>query len=189
MTSEEPATSFWLVPAEPHRAELRGHIDALALDNGTPSFEPHVTLVSGVVDDAAALAAIERVAARWAPLNVVAGATAHGPDRFKALFVELADARLDDLAAALRAELGIPPAEDELHPHISLVYAASLPPEVRAAIAAEHTLVGRSLRFDTLAASVPGTEINDVPRWQLPVVRPLREAPQLATSTPQDSSE
>ena len=176
MTSEEPATSLWLVPAEPHRAELRGHIDRLALDRGTPSFEPHVTLASAVADHAAVLAAIERAASAWAPLEVFAGTTAHGPDRFKAVFVELDDARLHDLAAALCGELGIPFAPEELHPHISLIYAAGLPAQFRAAIAAEHTFAGRTLRFDTLTASVPGTDIDDVPRWQLPVVRALSGA-------------
>jgi 2'-5' RNA ligase len=179
MTSGEPATSLWLVPAEPHRAELRGHIDRLALEHGTPTFEPHVTLASGVADHAPVLAAIERVASAWAPLEVVAGTTAHGPDRFKAVFVELEDVRLHDLAAALCGELGIPFAPEELHPHISLVYAAGLPAEVRAVIGAEHAFAGRTLRFDTLTASVPGTDIDDVPRWQLPVVRPLSGAREL----------
>lgn len=180
MTSADLSTSFWLVPAEPHRAELRTHIDRLALEHGTPAFEPHVTLASGVVDLASVVAAIERVAGDRAPLEVVAGPTAHGPDRFKAVFVELADERLHELAAALCAELGLTFDPAELRPHISLIYAADLTRHARAAMAAEHTLAGRTLRFDTLVASVPAGDIDDVARWQSPVVRRLSDDPRPA---------
>ena len=101
MTSDDRSTSFWLVPAEPIAAELRTHIDRLALEHGTPAFEPHVTLASGLVDPTSVVAAIERVAGDRAPLEVVAGPTAHGPDRFKAVFVELDDDRLHEMAAAV----------------------------------------------------------------------------------------
>jgi 2'-5' RNA ligase len=188
MAREEPTTSLWLVPAEPDRAELRAHIDELALQQGTPTFEPHVTLVSGVVDHATVLAAVERIAADRAPLDVVAGATSHGPERFRAVVVELDDARLHDLAAALAGELGIPFDADELRPHVSLLYASGLAHGVRAAIAAEHDVAGRTFRFDTLAASVPGTEIDDVSRWQLPVVRPLTGASEGAGSRSADDA-
>ena len=176
MTNEEPSTSLWLVPAEPQRAELRAHIDQLAVEHGTPSFEPHVTLASGVVAHDAVVTAIDRVAADWGPLDVDAGSTAHGPDRFKAVFVELDDARLHELAAALCAGLGIPFEPDQLRPHLSLLYAADLPPHTRAAIAAAHSFAGTTLRFDTLVASVPGAGSEDVARWQSTVARPLRGA-------------
>jgi 2'-5' RNA ligase len=173
MTSEESSTSLCLVPAEPQRAELRTHIDRLAVEHHTPSFEPHVTLASGSIHHAAAVAAIERVAADRAPLEVVAGSTAHGPDRFRAVFVQLEDPRLHDLAAALCAELGIQFDPDQLRPHLRLLYAPALSPGIRANIAAGHSFAGRRLRFDTLVASVPGDGIEDVARWQTTVARRL----------------
>jgi hypothetical protein len=170
------ATSLWLVPAEPHRAELRARIDRLALEHGAPAFEPHVTLVTGDLAPDAVAVAIERVAARWAPLDVVAGCTAHGPDRFQAVFVELADRRLADLARALSEALELRFEPAALQPHLSLLYAAHLPVPVRAAIAREHDLAGRSFRFDTLLASVPAADADDVARWQSPVIRALTGA-------------
>ena len=172
--TRDSSTSLWLVPAEPHRAELRAHIDELALEHATPSFEPHVTLASGAGDHAAVVVAIERAAQTWPSLEIVAGRTAHGPDRFKAVFVELADERVHALAAALCAELDVPFDAAELRPHISLLYASDLPPDRRSAIATAHSLRGRTLRFDTLVASVPGAGIDDVSRWQSTVARRLR---------------
>lgn len=166
--------SLWLVPAEPARALLRGHIDALALEHEAPSFEPHITLASVEADHDALAAAIERVAASHRPLELVAGATAHGAERFKAVYVELADRRIHELAATLCADLGVAFDPAQLQPHLSLLYRAELPPATRAAIAAEHSFQGRSWRFDTLVASVPGGDPDDVARWQTVVARALQ---------------
>jgi hypothetical protein len=172
-TTTPRPTSLWLVPAEPHRAELRAHIDALARQHGAPAFEPHVTLASGDIDPHDALAAIERVAGDWAPFDVVAGPTAHGTDRFKAVFVELHDARIHVLAGELCAALDLPFDPAQLQPHLSLLYVADLPPRVRETIAGRHHWTGRTVRFDTLLASVPAGDQDDVARWQSPVVRRL----------------
>ena len=173
MTTEEPVTSVWLVPAEPDRAELRLHLDQLAVEHSTPSFEPHITLVSAVVGHDEVLAAIERVAASTAPLEMVAGPTAHGPDRFKAVFVEIGDIRVHALALAFEKALGLPPGADSFRPHLSLLYAADLAPATRDSIAAAHSWQGRVLRFDTLVASAPGAGIDDIARWQTTIARRL----------------
>jgi hypothetical protein len=168
-----PRTSLWLVPAEPDRTELRTRIDRLALALGAPSFEPHVTLASGPADPATVAAGLARLAAERGPLELTAGPTTHGPDRYRAVVVELDDEGLCDLARAACAALGIPFDPATYRPHLSLVYAADLPEAVRAGAAAEHDLTGRRLRFDTVAAMVPGADKDDVARWQLPVVRLL----------------
>lgn len=160
-----PRTSLWLVPARPERDALRQHIDALAAELGTPTFEPHITLVSGVVDDARAAAAVSAVAARRAPLTLRAGPTEHGPERFKALYVVVDDARIGDLAAELAGELGVAHDPAGLAPHLSLAYIEDLPCATRADLAARHSLRGASWRFDTLMASRPGGDPDDVARW------------------------
>ena len=169
-----PTTSLWLVPAEPLRAILRSHIDDLAVTLGTPAFDPHVTLVSGIVESRTTSRAVERMAAAWAPLDVVAGPTGHGPDRFKTLFVEIDDPHVRDLAAALAGELDMVFDPLALRAHVSLAYATGLPADGRARLAEAHRFEGQTLRFDTLAASVPGEGIDDVARWQLTVARRLR---------------
>ena len=151
-----PRTSLWLVPAPPVRDALQQRIDGLAAALGTPTFGPHVTLVSGVVDDEHIAAALADVAARREPLEVTAGSTAHGPERFKAVYVLLDDDRIRDLAGELAAALRMPFDPADLAPHLSLVYADDLAPAERAEIARQHSVAGERWRFDTVAASRPG---------------------------------
>lgn len=171
-----PRTSLWLVPAEPDRAELRGCIDRLALAHGAPAFEPHVTLASGPAEPDAVATGLDRLAASWAPLEVTAGPTTHGPARVRAVVVELDDPRLVELARAACDVLGTAFDAAAFRPHLSLLYAADLDERVRAAAAAADDMRGRRLRFDTVAAMVPGGGEDDVARWQLPVVRALTGA-------------
>ena len=165
---------MWLVPARPERDVLQQRIDGLAAELGTPSFAPHVTLVSGVVDDARAAAALAAVAARQGPLALQAGVTAHGPARFKALYVVLDDERIGDLAADLAVELGVDHDRAALAPHVSLAYVEDLPEATRAELAARHDTRGASWRFDTLAASRPGGDPDDVARWSTVATATLR---------------
>ncbi len=178
MTSGRVHTSVWLAPAEADRSDLSLHIDQLAIEHGTPSFEPHITLTSGQVNPDVVVGAIERVATAIAPLDIAAGRTAHGRDRFKAVFIEFDDPRLERLAVELSTALGIP-APPPLRPHLSLMYAADLSPEFRARIAIARAFSGRRLRFDSLVASVPGAGIEDIARWQSTVIRQLTGTRQL----------
>ena len=167
-------TSFWLVPAEPARTMLRAHIDALAARLGTPAFDPHITLASAVVDDASAAAALSPVAAATAPMDLRAGPTAHGPDRFRAVVVMFADARIHRLAAEVSAALDIPFDPDQLVAHVSLVYADALPVGVRTAVATANTFEGSMLSFDTVVANRSTGDRDDVARWHTFAVEPLR---------------
>jgi hypothetical protein len=159
------------------RAVLRRHIDDLAVEVGAPSFEPHVTLASGIADDRAVNEALGAVATTHAPIELAAGATAHGVERFKALFVELADERIHDLARTLCAALGLPFDDSTLAPHLSLLYRGDLPLPTRQDLASRHSLAGTTIRFDTLIAMRPGEGIDDVARWQTIVARALRGPP------------
>lgn len=166
--------SLWLVPAEPARSVLRQRISELAVAHSAPGFEPHVTLASGDADDDALAPAVEELAATWPPLRLVAGPTDHGDERFKALFVRFADERIAALAEALCARLGWRFDRPALDPHLSLLYVAGLPLEERRELARRVTFAGEALEFDTLAAMRPAAGLDDVARWQLPVVRRLR---------------
>ncbi len=167
-------TSLWLVPAEPVRSVLRQRISELAVELSAPGFEPHITLVSGEASNDAVAAAIESVAAVWPPLRLVAGATDHGAERFKALFVRFDDAHVHTLAAELSGRLGFAFDGAAFDPHLSLLYAAELPVDRRRDLAQRVTFAGQQLDFDTLAASRPGEERDDVARWQTTVARRLR---------------
>lgn len=176
MGSPDASVSLWLVPAEPTRALLRTYIDQLALTHDGPCFEPHITLVSAEVDDLAARAAVASIATTHVRMDLVAGATGHGVDRFKALFVEFDDSRIHDLARALCNELEVPFDGDAFQPHVSLLYRADLPHHTRESLAAQHVFARTVMHFDTLIAMRRGEGIDDVARWQTIVARSLRVA-------------
>ena len=172
---QDARTSLWLVPAEPMRAVLRTHIDRLAVELDAPSFEPHITLGSAIVDDEATRDVLGAFAATHPPLELVAGATAHGVERFKALFIEFADERIHDLAGSLCEALAVPFDGTSLQPHLSLLYRADLMLRTRVSLAARHSLAGTAMRFDTLIAMRPGEELEDIARWQTIVARALQQ--------------
>lgn len=169
-----PKTSLWLVPAEPDRARLQHRITALATELTTPTFPPHITLVSAALSHGAVVDAVEAAAASWPPLRLRAGPTDHGAERFKALFVRFDDDRIPELAADLAGRLQVPFDRSGFDPHLSLAYRAEMPDEERAALARRERLAGAELAFDTIAASRPGEGRDDVARWELSVVRRLR---------------
>ena len=156
------------------RAVLRTHIDRLAVELDAPSFEPHITLGSAVVDDQATRDVLGSLATANRAMELVAGQTAHGVERFKSLFVEFADERIRDLARSLFEALAAPFDDSELQPHVSLLYQADLPLPTRLSLATQHSFAGSTIPFDTLMAMRPGEGIDDVARWQTIVARALR---------------
>jgi 2'-5' RNA ligase len=161
-----PPTSIWLVPGSPHRHALRRRIDELAAELGAPSFDPHITLVSGVVDDATAAAALADVARGRAPLQLTAGRTDHGPERFRCVYVTFADPRIHDLAGAVASRLGVPFDPADLAPHLSLLYGEDLDEPTRAEVARRQRLEGEVWHFDKLLASRPDGDPDDVRTWR-----------------------
>src|SRR5690606_39425570 len=98
--------AFWLVPSEPRRAALAELITALGAAHQGPAFEPHITLeVNHARGDLSLEALLDRVAAAFDPMTLVAGETAHSEIHFKTLYVEFDDPRLFALQRALREQI------------------------------------------------------------------------------------
>jgi 2'-5' RNA ligase len=135
--------SLWLVPEEPARARLATWIDRLAARLGTPSFPPHVTLLSGLdAPETEVLAACPELAGSLSPLSIrldgVEGAEAH----FRCLYVRAeADDALKAAHARAARQFGREP-DPSFDPHLSLVY-GTLAPDVKAGLARE---LERSIR-------------------------------------------
>src|SRR5215213_6470775 len=141
-------------------------MDGLAAQFATLRFDPHITLVSGVVDDDVAAAGLAAVAAEWPSLELTAGPTDHGPERFKAVYVTFDDTRIHDLAGTVAAALRLSFDPTTLAPHLSLLYVEDLPAATRADVAARHDVRGEVWRFDSLLASRSAGRPDDVERWQ-----------------------
>ncbi|HLS57490.1 MAG TPA: hypothetical protein VK052_15560 [Zeimonas sp.] len=157
--------AFWLVPSEPRRAALAELITALGAAHQGPAFEPHITLeVNHARGDLSLEALLDRVAASFEPMTLVAGETAHSEVHFKTLCVEFGDPRLFALQRAVREHLG----RDDgyaLRPHLSLLYRGGLARDIRERLAETHRLDGEPIAFDTLVVvrpSEPGGDLSAI---------------------------
>jgi 2'-5' RNA ligase len=168
VAGQEPrgrGTSLWLVP-EPVAAEALGRlITTLARRLGTPPFEPHVTLLSGLTRPAEEVVRrAEGVASGIdGPLRLTPGPPAGSDEPFRCLYLPIGPTfNLLALQALARATFGVDP-EGAFEPHLSLVY-GRLESSQRIALAREvaSELPGRT-RFDTL--DVVRTT-GPVPEWR-----------------------
>lgn len=117
-------TSLWLEPEGPSRARFAALIRRLARELGTTPFEPHVTLLGGLMlPEAKVVEEAGRLAARLAPIEVRLTRAGVGSDFFHRLYFEVAASReLLDAHAAARRPFDV--AESAYQPHLSLAYAA-----------------------------------------------------------------
>ncbi|MGC8878017.1 MAG: 2'-5' RNA ligase family protein [Anaerolineae bacterium] len=132
--------SLWLIPDEEWRRLLSCIIARLSQQLGTPRFEPHLTLLSGIVmqhKDAANRAV--QLASQLGAFEVVVRRLSHRDEFFRALFLEIE--RTPPLMDARRTACTIFDRERDgaFLPHISLVY-GNLPAALKEKIIAQLTL-------------------------------------------------
>ncbi|WP_437572665.1 2'-5' RNA ligase family protein [Sorangium sp. So ce542] len=134
--AENKAFALWLVPGGAPAARLRELIAALARETGGPAFAPHLTLVSGLRGDGAALAArLGKLEGALRPVELEARGPAVGASRHRCVFLDVA---LTEPLAALRraAQAALGAGESAFRPHVSLVY-GDLPEDRRRSLAAD----------------------------------------------------
>jgi hypothetical protein len=117
-----PGYALWLLPEPRAFARLSHVIAEIARTEGSPRFEPHVTLLSRIVLEAGEVVQRARVLARAVtPLDVLHARAAQRPDFFQALFLEVEGGDLDGARRCAAAAMGMPP-NAEYRPHLSLLY-------------------------------------------------------------------
>jgi 2'-5' RNA ligase superfamily len=114
--------ALWLLP-EPRAFErLSAVIAEIARAEGSPRFDPHVTLLSGIgLEAGEAIARARTLAAACVPLDVLLTRAAHRPGFFQALFLEVAGGDLDGARLHAAAVMGTT-ASAGYKPHLSLLY-------------------------------------------------------------------
>lgn len=124
--------SYWLLPAEPDRTELKQLIARLAKHFDAPVFDPHVTVYTTHLSQAGDPERIIADAARGtAPFHLAADRLRGTEEFTKTLFIDLKPAAaFSALAEKLRAA-SADPAPHELQPHLSLIYKHLTQPERR----------------------------------------------------------
>jgi len=166
MESQSPSAtgySIWLMPAGTVYDALREQISDLSREFGTPTFEPHVTLMGGLEGkehDVAASTA--RLAGIVRPYRIILRGAAQTDYYFRCVF-STAD-KEDEVMDANRAAKEVFGRHDDAPymPHLSLVY-GNLPEETRNALVA---------KFDDLVAEFPVDRLHlfrtegIVPQWR-----------------------
>lgn len=161
--------SYWLIPAEPDKAQLAQIIRSMAARVNGPVFEPHLTLYSGPAESPERIEEIVAEVVRGiSALALRSTGLAHSAQFTKTLFVEFA---LDDALALLATKLKrltARPEDYELKPHLSLLY-ANLNQAWRETLA-RSLVVPKVIRFDSLQAVFTGASTSsrtDVEAWRV----------------------
>jgi 2'-5' RNA ligase len=162
--------ALWLIPDEAARTRLSAVIDRLADAHRTPRFDPHVTLLAGIMlegDDLGrrARALAERTPALPVTLTCVSGL----PEYYRALFLDVRSDGLGALHTRAAAAMGRP-ADPAFRPHLSLMYAL-LTPASRDAILAE---IGRTWDLSCVLDRLDVVRVEGPPNvWMLEERVPL----------------
>jgi hypothetical protein len=125
--------ALWLLPEARSFERLSMVIAEIARAEGSPKFEPHVTLLSGIT--LAADVVIERartLAAAFTPMDVLLARAARRPEFYRALYLEVEGADLPGAHRRAAAHMSVTPSED-YRPHVSLLY-GDLPAATKDAI-------------------------------------------------------
>jgi 2'-5' RNA ligase len=157
--------TLWLMPDKETYLKIGQLIAELSSVHNTPSFEPHVTLISGITDDLeTALKKTKKLAKENSPLNASLIGVEYLEYFYRCLFFKTDDSdeiyRLRDEAESLFEHSTVNP----FIPHISFLY-GSLPVFKKEAIIAElgeRILGGFSLQSLRLVRTELGPE-----NWEL----------------------
>jgi 2'-5' RNA ligase superfamily len=150
--------ALWLMPGGQTYRQLARRILAFSRRHSTPRFEPHVTLLSGIIlPEPEAVSRAATLARRLTPFEVRLDEVAFAEEYFRCIFlcVMPADALLEAHQAACEV-FGLCD-QPTYTPHLSLMY-GSLPPEVKKRIAA-----GPSARLSFQAVRLHLYSVNGRP--------------------------
>ena len=135
--------SLWLMPTGEVRQRLAGTILDLGREYATPVFEPHVTLVGGIVGPAREVASKMKDLARRIPPFTARLTVVDGLDEyFRSLFVRLATTHPIMWANKAAREVFAPAKQPAFMPHLSLLY-GNLPRSVK-----DGTIASLSRQFE-----------------------------------------
>lgn len=143
--------ALWLVPAEPAFSVLASTISRFAREYSTPRFEPHITLLGGIVlQEEKALAKSASLARILEPFRLELCNIGFLDEDFRCLFVTVVAGY--GISGAYRAACRIFARQNTPYiPHVSLVY-GRLPLEVKQRIATGlSSLSGRAFRVRQLS--------------------------------------
>ena len=167
-TKRKERHALWLIPTGEPFARLAGTIRRLAREHGGPVFEPHVTLLGGMVGEAEAMAnEAARLAAVTKPIDLRLRGIGFRAEFFRCLFLRVAKTEELTSAHERAAEIFPPRRKSPYVPHLSLIY-ADLEEGTKRRIAAD---LGETLETSFTVSSIHLVSLEGQPdTW-----RPVRE--------------
>jgi 2'-5' RNA ligase len=160
--------SFWLLPAEPLKEQLRAIVRQLAKEYDAVDFEPHVTIYCGPFDDDQARTIMHGVASLYSPVELIPVKLEHTSEYTKTLFIQFQESdvvrRMSDAIKDRHAR----PADYVLNPHLSVLY-KTMPLAMLAGICQTFDVPKGPYVFDRLRAietELPLTRPDQIKRWR-----------------------
>jgi hypothetical protein len=165
----EPVLSkfaVWLTPAPSDRRWVSKVIQDFAAEYNAPTFEPHVTVYSGVYCPEDSLETIVTEATvTVTPLTLQVTGLSYTKEFLKTGFIAFAPSdRLLQLSSNIRDRLQMP-MEYEVEPHLSLIY-KDIPLDQKRTAMLRFIVSIATVTFDTVKIMTPSEQgWHDVPSW------------------------
>jgi hypothetical protein len=160
--------SFWLLPAEPVKEQLRSIVQQLAKEYDAIDFEPHVTIYCGPSDDDLTRTIAHGVASLYSHVELIPVKLEHTSEYTKTLFIQFQESdvvrRMSDAIKDRHAQ-GV---SYVLSPHLSVLY-KTMPLAMLAGICHTFDVPEGPYVFDRLRAietEIPLTGPDQIKRWR-----------------------
>ena len=167
--TRQTVIAYWLIPAEPAHRFLQRIINDLARRYNAPVFEPHVTIHVGADRADAAENALGDGARDCQLIGLTPLGIDQSDEFIKTLFVQFAMSvelrKIDDILRELTNDSS----QNELKPHLSLLY-TSLAAATRRELAASIKVPPSEVTFDAIQAVrcvSPAQSRADVEAWRV----------------------
>jgi hypothetical protein len=160
--------SFWLLPAESLKEQLRSIVQLLAREYDSIDFEPHVTIYCGPSDDDQTRAITHGVARLYSHVELKPVKLEHTSEYTKTLFIQFQDSEVVRRMSDAIKDRHARPENYVLSPHLSVLY-KTMPLAMLAAICHTFDLPKGPYVFDRLRAietEIPLTEPDQIKRWR-----------------------
>lgn len=175
--NREEIIAYWLLPAEPAREYFSSIIGDLAKRHHAPSFEAHLTIFIAPSSQLTAATALRETIADVQPIRLPVRGVGYSDAFTKTVFVEFdSTSALREIAAAFRRKMPSP-GDDELNPHLSLIYKTMSHVE-KERIAKSLLSLPSEVEFNCakgILCRVPIETRADVESWRTVAVEPLRQ--------------
>jgi hypothetical protein len=160
--------SFWLLPAEPLKRQLRSIIQQLAKKYDAIDFEPHVTISCGPSDDDQTHTIARGIASLFSPVELTPMKLDYTSEYTKTLCIQFQESEVVRRMFDAIKDRSAQPLNYVLNPHLSLLY-KTMPVATQAELSRTVDVPKGIYFFDRLRAietEIPLTQPKQIKIWR-----------------------